>query len=601
MSLVLISSILMGIATTGWVIYRVPAMRDRRTMILALAPGLLALCAVPLWVLPALRGVPVDPGPAFSWLALMACACAAVLYAGRLAAERGRIRAELEESRRQHATLIGNLPGMVYRCRPDRERTLLFVSEGCGAITRHTPEDLIQNRTVSFGELIHAEDRVRVHEVLAAAVAERRPYRLVYRLCAADGEERWVVEHGCGVETRGETVLEGFVHDVTELKRIEEQLVEAVHRAEEMGRLKSAFLANISHEIRTPLTSILGFASLLAEEVSDAQREFVCYIDRSGQRLLDTLNAMIDLSLIEAGSLDLHPQTVDLCQLAESVVDRMYAQAADKGLHLRFQADAPHVLLYLDAAFMERILQKLIDNAIKFTERGYVTVGVHRQPGHVEIRVEDTGIGIGESFLPHLFEAFKQESTGNARSHEGTGLGLALTKRLVDLLGGTIRVETQKGKGSTFTVAFPQVERTSSALPKRPGERRRGQAFGAEFQAHALIVDPSPFTQSYVSLLLGTWCAWTVAKDERTALYLLRRQHFDLVLLNIDFLESAGLETMERLRRASGDHPASVIAMTATPSAGEQGIIIDAGFDGYIGLPFTQQALARFAPNAPSA
>ena len=331
---------------------------------------------------------------------------------------------------------------------------------------------------------------------------------------------------------------------------------------------------------------ILGYAGLLAEEVEGEHREFVQFIERSGRRLLDTLNTMIDLSLIEAGSLELHPELLNVCDEAEAVVDRMQKRAAAKGLRLRFLADAPAVWAHLDPAYLERILQKLIDNAIKFTERGHVTVGVHPQPGRVEIRVEDTGIGISEAFLPHLFAPFKQESTGSTRAYEGTGLGLALTKRLMDLLGGTIAVETHKGRGSTFTLSFPRTREATVTERRRPfpgGDLAAGRM-------RALVIDPNPLTPSYLGLLLGHWCTVTTVQDEQVALRALNGRHYDLVLVNIDTQDSAGLELLERLR--ASPQRVAVVALTASPFMGEQNLFLDAGFDGYIGLPFPPQAFA---------
>ncbi len=367
---------------------------------------------------------------------------------------------------------------------------------------------------------------------------------------------------------------------VWRLARLQEehrQACEARRHAEETSRLKSALLSNVADEIRTSAASIAGLSSLLADEVGEEQRELVRYVDQSGRRLLDTLNAMNDLSLLEAGDPALQPELLNVCEAAEAVTDRMRRRAREKGLRLRFHADAPTIWARLDRLHLDRILHKLVDNAIRFTEQGHVTVGVHERGRRVEICVEHTGAALGAPLAPHPFEA-------TAADGPVTGPGVALTKRLVERLGGTIRVERGGERGGTCVVSFPLPHQQARLLRRDRPRRRSGELAGLPCSTRVLIIDPSPVTPSYVGLLLGQWCSVAAAPDERGALGLLRERRFDLVLVNVDGQESAGLEVLEYLR-AAVDRPLAVIALTAAPYAGEQGIFLDAGFDGYIGLP----------------
>ena len=260
---------------------------------------------------------------------------------------------------------------------------------------------------------------------------------------------------------KGESGLPRYVLgtclDVTEQKQHEAVLVAAKDKAEEMSRLKDAFLANMSHEIRTPLTAVIGFAEVLAEEVGPDYESLSEPIIEGGQRLLDTLNSVLDLARLEAGEHRLAIEPLDAVEVVKDEVRLLTPLARRKGLALQAHLPPSPAPLLADRAALARILHNLIGNAIKFTENGSIQVFVAWVQERVTITVMDTGVGISAAFLPHLFEEFKQESTGYERSYEGCGLGLSLTKRMVELLGGTIAVESTLGEGSTFTVTLPSA------------------------------------------------------------------------------------------------------------------------------------------------
>ena len=239
----------------------------------------------------------------------------------------------------------------------------------------------------------------------------------------------------------------------------------AKKQAEASARLKTSIISNINHEFRTPLAAILGYAEILHEEVGGVQQEFTEYIRQNGQRLRDTLDAMLDLSRFEASKSKLTLERLDLNQAAQETVQPMAHLAEKKGVSLQVVTEDNAVYAMLDPAAAQTVLRHLVSNAIKFTEHGEVTVTVERQHDAVCLSVRDTGIGIGEAFLPELFEAFKQESTGVARLHEGSGLGLALTRRLVEAMNGRIEVETERGVGTTFHVYFPTIAAGRHATP----------------------------------------------------------------------------------------------------------------------------------------
>lgn len=259
-----------------------------------------------------------------------------------------------------------------------------------------------------------------------------------------------------------------------ERNRYEKELIDAKEKAEASARLKTTILRNMSHEIRTPLTAILGFSQVLSEEVDPSQREFVTYISENGRRLLSTLNAILDLAKLEQHEMRLEREPVDVCATARESVALLAPVARQRGLVLRAETPAHAITALLDRNGLERILQNLIGNALKFTDEGEVVVTVSANDAQVCLQVRDTGIGIDEAFLPHVFEEFTQESSGLARSHEGSGLGLAITHRLVEAHGGTISVDSAKHKGTTFTVLFPMHTPAQAATLPEHAQPRAG-------------------------------------------------------------------------------------------------------------------------------
>ena len=261
------------------------------------------------------------------------------------------------------------------------------------------------------------------------------------------------------VETRIQLRTAQLARANRELRTQTIELLEAKNKAEEADRTKSNFLANMSHEIRTPLTSIIGTADILMEDVQGENVELVGMIYRGGHRLMDTLNSVLDLAQLEGQSMKLNLQPINILEEVGAVTDLFLNRAASKGLSLEISQDGEGPFMAkLDRAAFDRVLQNLIGNSMKFTERGGIIVHVRKSNQFVTVHVEDTGIGISTEYLPKLFDQFTQESSGESRAFEGNGLGLALSKGLVEMMDGEISVESELGKGTTFLVKFPELE-----------------------------------------------------------------------------------------------------------------------------------------------
>ncbi len=294
-----------------------------------------------------------------------------------------------------------------------------------------------------------------------------------------DGQTCWtqVVKIPVKDENGSVNGVQGIFWDITDRKLAElelenyrkhlENMVEertaeleiAKERAESADQLKSAFLATMSHELRTPLNSIIGFTGMLLQELpgplNDEQKKQLRMTQKSGRHLLSLINDILDLSKIEAGQLKLSTDRFKIADVVQNVIDLSRPFAQSKNLVLTGTVDPELTEVVSDQMRVQQVIINLVNNALKFTEIGSVTVNVFKRNNYFVVKVTDTGIGIEAAQLKTLFKPFIQIDSGVARKHEGTGLGLSISKKLVTMLGGTISVESEPEKGSTFTVELP--------------------------------------------------------------------------------------------------------------------------------------------------
>ncbi|MCH7409115.1 ATP-binding protein [Belliella sp. DSM 111904] len=258
-------------------------------------------------------------------------------------------------------------------------------------------------------------------------------------------------------EYQGKTVLLTVFRDVTDKRLYEESLKQAKEKAEESNRLKSSFLSNMSHEIRTPLNGILGTAAHIAETWRQDQKlqSQLEVIRESGERLLHTINGILDLSKIDANKMDVLLEETQVNDYVRKILIPLKTLAMKKGLLLSAKFETKPFVAKIDRRYLEMIINNLVGNAIKYSEKGLVSVKVGESNGNFKLEIRDQGVGISEDFMDKLFNPFEQESEGYSRMYEGTGLGLTITRSLVEILKGEIKLESQKGKGTLVLVEFP--------------------------------------------------------------------------------------------------------------------------------------------------
>jgi PAS domain S-box-containing protein len=424
--------------------------------------------------------------------------------------------------------------------------------------------------------------------------------------------------------------------DITERKKMAEDLIAAKEKAEENDRLKSAFLANISHEIRTPMNGIMGFAEILKEPglTKKKQRKFIDIIRDSGNRMLDTVNDLIDISKIETGQVAMHFSKTNLKEQLENLIDFFKIQADQKDLKLILKDPVPDdcAVMKTDRSKLDSILTNLIRNAIKFTDKGKIEVGCTKKVNFLEYYVSDTGIGVPRSKQKVIFNRFEQA----AKPFNGSGLGLTISKAYAELLGGTIRVVSEEGSGSAFYVTIPLIDikaqslnRTAEKALKKDSKetvKRKGtgtgtgKVKGAEKdegtgnlhgigkekgegagQLHwkgipqlkgkkILVAEDDPYSLNMIVYQLKkTGATLITATDGREAVNVFQQGSIDMVLLDIRLPELDGYEVLRHLR--SRDPAVPVIAQSAYAMVDDIKKAGEAGFTDYLTKPIDQAKL----------
>lgn len=376
--------------------------------------------------------------------------------------------------------------------------------------------------------------------------------------------------------------------------------LEAANAAtENAARAKADFLATMSHEIRTPMTGILGFVEQLAKHESDPERlRQFAIINSSGKTLLGIINDILDVSKIETGSMTLERQPTDL----HAMVDEMLVilDNTSEKRTIAFEDDSPGssaLCLLLDQLRFKQILFNLLNNAIKFTaDDGHIRIRMRCDAGTLHCAVIDDGVGIAPENLEKIFKAFAQEDSTTTRRFGGTGLGLTISAKLVEIMGGQLKVESDLGTGSRFYFEIP-IERCSAvqiaALQKQPANHRPDCT---RFQAHVLIVEDQPFNQ----LLLGTilvdyGVTYDTAGDGEEAVQLFRQNVYDLILMDENMPNMNGIESTRQIRNYERQHglsPTPIVAVTANVLPEERRRFIEVGMVDFISKPYVEADIA---------
>ncbi|MCF8405172.1 MAG: PAS domain S-box protein [Bacteroidales bacterium] len=635
---------------------------------------------------------------------------------------------KLKESQRRLSTLIDNLPGMAYRCKNDKNWSMDYISNGVFEITGYKSNELINNKHISYNDLIVAEDQNYVWDAIQNALKKNESFRLKYRVKTKNNGIKWLWEQGTGVfDAEGKLLaLEGFITDISEQvkaeeeirklsrsveqsptiviiadldakieyvnprftevtgyslseilgknprvlksgntpkqvykelwdslnqgrewfgelqnrkkngqlywesanifplkddagkithfiamkeditarKKMEEDLISAKEKAEESDKLKSSFLANMSHEIRTPMNAIIGFSQLLNEPgVSDEEKDhYISLIQNSGDDLMSLIDDIIDISKIEAGQMKIYKSRYFVHNILKEIfvnfseVLKTMPSKANLNLIYKEPNDAKKISILTDIDRFKQVFRNLISNAIKFTDHGKVEFGFSLlkkdQNPYLEFYVKDTGIGIAEDKQKLIFKSFTQANESHSRIYGGTGLGLSITKRILEILGGEIRVNSKSGRGSSFYFTLPFTAQDKSGINttkiQRKGDKKiKNRQWNDK---RILVVEDDDNSFLFLSRALDiTNISVKRANDGLQAISMVSLQDFDAVLLDIQIPGLNGYDTARKIKDLFPD--LMVIAQTAFAMESEKRKCFEAGCDDYISKPVKIQEL----------
>ncbi|MCF8232600.1 MAG: PAS domain S-box protein [Bacteroidales bacterium] len=392
----------------------------------------------------------------------------------------------------------------------------------------------------------------------------------------------------------------GVKEDITEKKNMVEDLKQAKEKAEESDRLKSAFLANMSHEIRTPMNGILGFTDLLQEPelTTDEKDQYINMIQKSGKRMLNTVNDIVEISKIEAGIISLEPDNINVNTCIKDLAQFFEPEAEKKGLELKIDPLLPEHAseLYIDQNKFESVLSNLIKNAIKYTNQGSVHVGCFLRETHVEFYVQDNGIGIPKERQAAIFKRFEQADISDTRAFEGSGLGLAISKAYVEMFNGDIWLESEVNQGSIFHFTVPlgkkAAKETDADLDtSEEKEKSKKGMNNSNNKLKILIAEDDEDSYAYLTAILKKWEGLflrAVTGTEAVEKYN-QNPDIDLILMDIKLPGGDGYEATRKIREHDSKVP--IIAQTAYAMSGDRKKALDAGCNDYIAKPIKKNEL----------
>ncbi|ADI74045.1 PAS/PAC sensor signal transduction histidine kinase [Methanohalobium evestigatum Z-7303] len=369
--------------------------------------------------------------------------------------DRKRIEEELRESEERFRTLTEQAADAIIA--HDFDGNIVYVNNLACENLGYSKEELLSMNIADISAYINSYDPKTVYwEKLSPSDS----YLVETKLRRKDGSYYPAEVKLTRIDLKGRSVILGFVREITIRKQAEESLINSKLEAEAASQAKSELLANVSHELRTPLTSIIGFSDILLKgklgDLNESQKTYLSKVHRSGKHLLDLITDILDLSKIESGKHELHCEKVSIPQLMKDLKENIYPFASQKGLEINIDINRSIEYIYADKIKLRQILYNLVYNAVKFTEQGSVTVKLDWNDNDMLFSVIDTGIGIPADKQDEIFDSFKQLDSGASRRYSGTGLGLALVERLVEMHGGKIWVESEEREGSRFSFIIPE-------------------------------------------------------------------------------------------------------------------------------------------------
>ena len=489
------------------------------------------------------------------------------------------------------------------------QMTSVFWSQEFRAMIGYQDEEDFPNVLSSWSDLLHPEDHDRVMKEYYATIDDytgRRLYNVEYRLLTKDRGYRWFRAAGKLSRREDGTPITyvGMFVDITESKETDEKLQEqhnlleeALVKAQRASRAKTMFLNNMSHDIRTPMNAIIGFTNLAAAHLDDRElvQDYLSKIAASSGHLLSLINDVLDMSRIESGRVTIDETVCSLPQVLQDLQSIIRADLETKGLNLCMDDGALiHPYVVCDRLRLNQVLLNILSNALKFTPAGgKISISAVERPGDTadtaiyEFCIRDTGIGMAPEFLEHIFEPFERERTSTVSGIQGTGLGMSITKNLVELMNGRIAVESRLGQGSAFLCSFSF--RLSEAPAPLSAPELSCPPQSADWRI--LLVEDNELNQEIaMTILEEAGCAVDVASDGAEAVEKVRHSlenPYDVVLMDIQMPVMDGIEATKTIRALDDPQLARlpIVAMTANAFEEDRQRVLSAGMNGHLGKP----------------
>lgn len=391
----------------------------------------------------------------------------------------------------------------------------------------------------------------------------------------------------------GADILLAIVRDHTERKMLEDELIASKENAEEMNRLKTYFLSNISHELRTPMSGILGFSEILSSEIeNESLREMADLINSNAKRLNETLDSLLDLSVLESKKIKLDFYPVALNNTILKCIEKFSKDAQDKSLQINYKSASENLFIRCEQKMLIKLFNNVVDNAIKYSEKGKIDINVKHLNGECEINISDEGIGIQPDQIEQIFEPFRQGSEGFTRKFEGTGLGLTITKKFVDILGGTLKIKSAPQNGTTVIIRLPLCEEMNSTKINQEQDQIVEVRNNGESMPNILLVEDDEASAKYVKLILSKLYNLEIVNTPQKAIETVKEKSFSVILMDIGLRgDLDGIETASVIRKMEKYKKIPIVALTAFALESDKERILKNGCSHFLSKPFKKEEL----------
>ncbi len=514
-----------------------------------------------------------------------------VIASSRDISSRKAMESQLVEQEKKYKNIIANMNlGLI---EVDLEQNILYANQSFADISGFEINELIGEKAT---EVVRVESGAEILE--AKSALRKRDISDNYELQILDksGTKRWWFISGApNYNEQGELIGSIGIHlDITNQKKLEEELAVAKNKAEEASQAKEAFLANMSHEIRTPLNAIIGMIrELKREDLSKKQQAYLNHTDTASKHLLSIVNSILDISKIEAGEFILEQHHFSLEALVGNIQSILFNKAKQKGLSFKTNIDSAVFPAHLgDSARLRQVLINLLDNAIKFTDKGYVDLSLKvlettPESQKIILVFTDTGIGMDQTYLEKVFSKFSQEELSTSRKFGGTGLGMFITREIVQLMNGRINVSSEKSKGTKITIELTLPKGNPKKLIESDSQSYKDGLKGIK----VLLVEDNAMNRFIAIKSLSYFgCEVEEAENGLLALESLKNSSFDVILMDIQMPELDGVETTKIIRK-DFDQQVPIIAVSANAFRKDIDLYLSIGMNDYVTKPFNEGEL----------